>query len=362
MNFRLKVALWYAFSVLALAAVLVLSAHQHLDEELRKDRWDRSHPKFAEWVIHGSYTNEEVADILGELVKVWLWLGVPILVGSLGIGYFIALQSVRPIRRINRELAAIDSQSLERGVRFQGKDPELTLLVQHINELLGRLGRSYGEMAEFSARVAHELRTPLTLLRMRLESAAPDMPVELSEEMQEQIGRLSQLVERSLLAAKAEGGKLEVQIARLDLTALLDDLREGYTLLAAERAITLEWRAQSGLACNSDPELLRQILHNLLGNALRHGAGRARLTARSSRRPGRIIVCITNVMADGKAAVAGTGIGLRLVRALTNFLSGTQFRTREFEHVFSVRIAIQSALLGSTKTKALRDDAALPAI
>lgn len=343
MNFRLKVASWFALSVLALAGVLLLSAHHHLDEELRKDRWDRSHPKFAEWVIHGSYTDEEVADILGELVQVWLWIGIPLLLVSACIGYLIALQSVRPIRRINRELAALDSQSLGRGLHVPEKDQELARLVQHINDLLGRLGRSYNEMSEFSARVAHELRTPLTLLRMRLESAAPELPVEFSEEMQEQIRRLSQLVERSLLAAKAEGGKLEVQRDRVNVTSLLDDLREGYTLLAAERSIALEWRVQPELACTSDPELLRQILHNLLGNALRHGKGQVRLTARNSLRQDGVVVWLSNRMDGGHAASAGTGIGLRLVRALTRALGATLFCNRQIQRVFVARLVLSHA-------------------
>ncbi len=77
MNFRLKIAAWFSLSLLAFAGVLVSTAHWHLDEELRKDRWDRSHPKFPQWVIHGSYTDEEVRDILGELIQVWLWVGIP---------------------------------------------------------------------------------------------------------------------------------------------------------------------------------------------------------------------------------------------------------------------------------------------
>lgn len=44
MNFRLRLALWSALSVLMIAAVLIFSAHWHLDDELRKDRWDRTQP------------------------------------------------------------------------------------------------------------------------------------------------------------------------------------------------------------------------------------------------------------------------------------------------------------------------------
>jgi signal transduction histidine kinase len=340
-SYRLKMAAWYALSMLLLVVGLMASAHHHLDEELRKDRWDRSHPKFAEWVIHGSFTNEEVGDILGELLQVWLWIGVPLVLGSVGIGYFIAVQAGGPIRRLNQQLAALDSKTLARGVDFPGKDRDLALLVAHINELLQRVAHSYNEMAEFSARIAHELRTPLTLLRMRLESAAPDLPAEFSEEMQEEIRRLTQLVERSLLAAKAERGKLEAHSETVDVSGLLEDLREGYELLAAERSIGIEWQSETGLTCHSDPELLRQILHNLVSNALRHGKDKVRLRAWRGRFKPKVVICVTNVSANDSGATAGTGMGLRLVRSLAGILSGTQFRSRQLgKKLFSVRLSL----------------------
>lgn len=339
MNFRLKIAAWFSLSLLALAGVLITTAHWHLDEELRKDRWDRSHPKFPQWVIHGSYTDEEVRDVLGELVQVWLWAGIPLVLASLGAGYFIAQRSTRPIRKLNRELAALDTRALGRGVSSPENDPELSLLVRHINDLLSRVARSYDEMSEFSARVAHELRTPLTLLRMRVEAASPDLPPEFSEDLQEEIRRLSQLVERSLLAARAEGGKLEPRVTAVDVSALLEDLREGYTVLAAERALAWEWQIPAAISCASDPDLLRQILHNILSNATRYGSGKACLVARFVAR-GRVLIEVANFV-DARSPIAtGAGLGLRLVRSLASALPGTRFHARRMGRLFVARLQL----------------------
>lgn len=343
MNFRVRVAAWFALSVFLVVAALIFTAHRHLDEELRQDRWDRSHPEFPQWVIHGSYTDAEVQDILGELIQVWLWVGIPLVLASAAVGYFIALRSVRPIRRINRELDALDQKSLDRGVRLPEQDQELAALVDHINGLLRRVGRSYGEMAEFSARVAHELRTPLTLLRMRVESTAPQLPPDFSEEIQEQIRSLSLLVERSLLAAKAEGGKLETVSSPVDLSCLLGDLHEGYALLAAEAAITLDWRVQPNLLTVTDADLLRQILHNLLGNALRHGRDNVRVVAVCSSTRDAIVLRITNFVGTGNSMQIGAGIGLRLVRVLAQALGRTTFRIRRKDRVFSVALILSTA-------------------
>jgi signal transduction histidine kinase len=339
MNFRLRMMVWSALSVILIVGFLFMAAHWHLDGELRKDRWDRSHPRFPNWSIHGSYTDEEVQDILGELMKVWLWIAVPLLGASVGVGYLIAVRSLRPVRRINRELAALDPQSCAQGVHQPERDAELAELVRHINDLLGRVGQSYRRMAEFSTRVAHELRVPLTLLRLRLEALAPELPPDVSEDLQEEIRHLSQLVERSLLMARAEGGTLEHDIRPIDLTALLADLHEGYAILAAEAGLSLEWQTAAGLAVVSDPALLRQILHNLLGNAVRHGRESVRLEARRAGGTSRILVRIRNGI-GGNTSHLGTGMGLRLVRALVATLEGTSFYTEEIDGIFEARLEL----------------------
>lgn len=341
MSFRLRLAAWFALSFLVLAGLLLLTAHWHLDEELRRDRWDRSHPQFPNWVIHGSYTDEEVKDILGELLQVWMWVGIPVALAALAVGYHMARRSLHPVRQINRELDALQPRSLQRGITSPEQDRELGALVDHLNDLLARVGKSYGEMEEFSMRVAHELRTPLAILRMKLEEAAPDLPADFSEEMQEELARLSRLVDRSLLAARAEGGKIEVSAARVDVSAVLEEMREDYALPADEGGLRLEWYVPAGLACTADGEFLRQILHNLLGNALRHGCDRMRVSARLHGPGGGAVVRITNqAPAPGMAAPGGMGIGLRLVRALAASMPGARFRDRRLGGVFSVRLSL----------------------
>ena len=336
MNFRLRVAAWFSISVVLLAGTLLVATHFHLDEELREDRWDRSHPKFPEWIIHGSYTDDEVQDILDELIQVWLWVGIPFIIVSAAVGWFIAKRSILPIRKINRELAALDFRSSDCSVQLPEQDEELADLVSHLNELLARTRTNYSEMEEFSAKVAHELRTPLTILRMKTEAASSRLPVDFSEDFQEEITRLTRLVENLLLIAKAERGKLEVQAQAVDLTDLLSDLREGYELLAAERDIRIGWVVTQGLHCESDPMFLRQILHNLLGNATRHGCRQMKVHA--FRHRARVILTITNGYDPDHMTNTGMSQGLRVVRSMISALPGHSLILQKSKGTFSVRL------------------------
>jgi signal transduction histidine kinase len=313
-NYRFKIAAWFGISLTAFLGLLIVTAHWHLDEELRKDRWDRSHPKYPDWVIHGSFTNEEVHDILGELMKIWLWVGVPAVATSLGVGLLLARRSVRPVRLINDQLKALTPATLRGGITSPENDPVLADLVEHINSSLDRAGTAYEEMAGFSSRVAHELRTPLTLLRMKIEQSTGEMPAEMQEELQDELARLSRFVERSLLAAKAESGSLEPSGSHVDVSKLLEDIGEGYTLLATEKNLQITWQADEGLTAFTDADLLRQVMHNLLGNALRYA--RSKVEVRAWAAGGVPVLAISNDCDPRTMATTGLGLGLRLVRGI----------------------------------------------
>ena len=200
------------------------------------------------------------------------------------------------------------------GIVTPEDDTVLADLVTHINASLDRAGTAYEEMAGFSARVAHELRTPLTLLRMKIEQSGGGMPGEMQEELQDELARLSRFVERSLLAAKAASGSLEPHAARVEISKLFDDICEGYQLLADGRKLEFVWRAAPGLTATTDADLLRQVLHNLLGNALRYAQSKVGVAA--TLEAGIPVVTISNDCDPKTMTTAGLGLGLRLVQGI----------------------------------------------
>jgi signal transduction histidine kinase len=338
-NYRFKIAAWFGISLTVLSGLMIVTAHWHLDEELRKDRWDRSHLKYPNWVIHGSYTNEEVHDILGELMKIWLWVGAPAVATSLGVGLLLARRSVRPVRLINDQLKSLTPATLRGGITSPENDPVLADLVTHINSSLDRAGTAYEEMAGFSSRVAHELRTPLTLLRMKIEQSTGEMPADMQDELQDELARLSRFVERSLLAAKAESGYLEPSGGQVNISKLLEDIGEGYTLLAEEKTLQIIWQTEDGLAAFTDADLLRQVMHNLLGNALRYARSKVEVRARLD--DGIPVLEISNDCDSHSMATTGLGLGLRLVRGICAS-TGMQFLTDHSSTEFFMTLRISN--------------------
>ncbi len=326
-SLRWRLTLWFAVSLLAIVALLIGAAHWHLDYELRQEKWEHTNLGRSDWVLHGSFTDQEVHDILGELAGFWLVLAVPGVALALLAADYIARRSTRPVKELNRQLNRVGIRTLAEPVRAPDADPEIGELVRHLNELLGRLQTSFSQLSEFTGHVAHELRTPLQLMRLRVEANAARMDPDLAEELEEELARLSNYVEAALDLAHAEQGRVELALEPVPLRALVDDVLEPFGRLAEADGRRMLWMCPQVIAAWSDRDVLKQILFNLLNNALKHGTGDVHVRLRAGR--DRIALLVGNQVAPRPPrTAAGLGLGLRLVAALVQQLPDSRMQIR----------------------------------
>lgn len=186
-----------------MTVIQISLTYRRLDLELRKDTFERENKINPNWILHGSYTEEEIENIMGELLRSSLVVSVPLVALIVGLGYYIARQSLRPIENLNRQLQSVNPGTLGRKVELPEGDEQFRSLTRHLNHMLARLERSFLEMSEYAAKVAHELRTPITILRHKVEQSQGKIDPDMAEDLQEELLRLNHVVEQSLLIAKA---------------------------------------------------------------------------------------------------------------------------------------------------------------
>lgn len=326
-SFRWRIAFWFTLSLLAVLTVFVGITYTHLRHELRVEKWERAHPDRQDWNLHGSYSEAEVDDIAGELWRLSLIYALPVTLLTLGAGYYLAKRSFQPIAEMNRQLQAISARSLDQRMQLRDADAEFRALENHLNALLARLDTSFRQLSEFSAQVAHELRTPLTLLRLQVEEAAGRIEPTLAESLQDELSRLSDYVDQCLLLATAEQGRLSLTFKSVSLRAVVNEMIEVYELLARSKNRVLTVVATEEFCVPADERSLRQMLHNLLTNALRHGIGP--LTVTVFREDSAVVLRIENeVAATISPAGSGTTLGLRIVRAIAALHRQLSFSTQ----------------------------------
>ncbi|GAA0704653.1 HAMP domain-containing sensor histidine kinase [Dokdonella soli] len=257
-----------------------------------------------------------------------------------GVAWWLRRRATRPLQRLQADLQRIDPGNPLQRISHQPETPELDGVVDSINALLGRVHDELGRLDHFTAQVAHELRLPLTLARLRLDKAAPQLPEALVEDLVAEFERLSRFVDQTLLLAKAEQGNLPLQRGRMDLHALLGPVVEGIALMAEAQGRSLEMESESAWI-DFDPDYTKQIVYNLLANALRHGTGTIRVRLRS--RSGKVRLLVVNPVRAVPSRRGSLGSGQRIVAALAALHRGMRVRYRCFGRLHVARLVIAAA-------------------
>jgi two-component system sensor histidine kinase TctE len=180
---------------------------------------------------------------------------------------------------------------------------EVRPLVDEVNELMARLGKTFDFQNRFVADAAHQLKTPVSGLKAQIELALREHDPERVRHSLAQLyisaDRLSHLVRQLLTLARNEPGALDaVQLQPLDLNAFALEVSMEWVPHALKRNIDLGFEgAELPLMIEADQDRLRELINNLIDNAIRYSQPGGRVTARTSRAPDG--QCALSISDDG---------------------------------------------------------------
>ncbi len=274
-----------------------------------------------------------------------LALGVALgfLLASLG-GSWIAQGALRPVEEMAAQAGGISDRTPGARLRSPNADDELGRLAAAFNALLERLESALSQQRRFMADASHELRTPVSVARTAIDvtlGRAERSPEEYRDALQvvrEQMRRLTRLVEDLFTLARSDAAPLPLELRPLYLDELVTECVADARLLAQAAGVRLEWRGSPEVACQGDERWLRQMLMNMLDNAIRHAAADG-LVVVQLEAPN---VAVLTVADDGKGIPAqdreriferfvrldparggeGTGLGLPIARAIAEAHGG----------------------------------------
>lgn len=211
--------------------------------------------------------------VLAEYGRVSLMLTALVAGLSVVLGYAFSRDTLRPIRAIEATARRIRADNLGERIAVPAGSDELASLTRLLNETFDRLQASFEQMRSFAADASHELKTPLALMRLNAEKIRGRLGSDAEAaaalgDILEEIGRLNQVIETLLFIAKSESGALKLAMRPVDLGTLLQDFAEDARALAEDRGVRfrLEHAARGELAVV--PDLFRQLLLNLVANAV----------------------------------------------------------------------------------------------
>ena len=304
----------------------------------------------------------DVQHTVGRLASLERIIGASVVVLLAGVGYVVVRRSLRPLTEVEHTAAAIAAGDLSRRVPESDPRTEVGRLSAALNGMLGQIERAFHvqhasevaarkseqQMRQFVADASHELRTPLTSIRGFAElhrqgaAAQPEDIRRLMRRIEDEAARMGVLVDDLLLLARLDSQR-PLERKPVDLLTLAADAVHDARAVDPGRQITLD--VSSGAVppvVTGDEPRLRQVVGNLMSNALSHTPPgtpvRVRLTTRPDSRNGpawavleiadrgpglgpqeaeRVFERFYRADASRTRSQGGSGLGLSIVAELT---------------------------------------------
>jgi signal transduction histidine kinase len=312
----------------------------------------------------------EVDATVDRLVQIDILVGLAVLAGLAVVGYSMVRTALRPLTEIELTAAAIGRGDLSRRVPDHHPRTEMGRLSRALNAMLEQIERAFGaraasearavrseeRMRRFVADASHELRTPLTSIRgfaeLHRQGAVTD-PAAVSDllaRIEDEATRMGLLVDDLLLLARLDQER-PLEFAPVDVAVVAQAANESARATAPEREVEVVVEPPAGddadgLVVAGDEHRLRQVVANLIGNALAYSPVDTRVSVRvgPAERDGRDLVALEvedrgpgltaeqaervferfyRTDAARSRAQGGTGLGLSIVAAITRAHDGT---------------------------------------
>jgi signal transduction histidine kinase len=251
---------------------------------------------------------------------------------TVAAGVFLSARFVtRSIERVTRLALAIEPRAPQASISLDEVPVELKPLVSALNRAFHEINAYIQRQRRFLGNAAHQLRTPLTLLRAKIEDVTEPA---LKAELVSDVRRLTSLVSAMLDLARLQNHAIEKR--PIDLAALTREVLADFSPSALDAGIelSLEQVAQDNVVVLGVEAAVRSALANLVGNALIHARGAARIVAHLGRGSVSISDDGTGIsptsqlnhiepFQSGATAKQGHGLGLSIIQEIMTAHAGT---------------------------------------
>jgi len=246
----------------------------------------------------------ESSDTLAALRTRLLWIcGITFFALAAG-GFWLVRLGLLPLARVSEAVSRVSAKDFRLQVEDRRLPTELQPIVERLKQTLDQLQRAFAREKQAAADISHELRTPLAALLTTLDVALRKS--RSAEEYREMLfecraaGRqMTHLVERLLALARLDAGADHLRPREVDAAVLAEECAAMVRPLAEARDLSLRVHHQGPAPVRTDPDKLREILTNLLHNAIQY-----------NRPHGAIEVAVHRQNGEVDLEVQDTGIGI----------------------------------------------------
>ena len=214
-----------------------------------------------------------------QTVGAYFWrmllIGLPVIaLLSVAVGEALRRSTLRPVRIMQDMARRITANNLSERISIPKGDNEMAALARLLNGMFDRLEQSFKQVKRFTADTSHELMTPLSMIRLhaeRLQNDAelPEKSRHSVEELLSEVLHLTETLESLMVLTKADSAVLLLRLKPHSTREFISQFSEDAHLLAENRGLKLVFSRNDERVATFDQGWIRQVLFNLLSNALR---------------------------------------------------------------------------------------------
>jgi signal transduction histidine kinase len=233
----------------------------------------------------------------------WLSLlgtAMVVLVVAVIVSLWLAKSILGPVQALQQAAGRMAAGDLEQHITV-GREDELGELAQAFNLMAARLQRMIEQQQDFVANASHELRTPLTTIKLRIEALLggarhdPAIAGRFLTEIEGELDRLAHLIDDLLTLSQVEVSFDTLNLEGVDLPSLLGQAMVTFSPRAEATGITLTMDAAPQVpAVKASPTQIRQVIDNLLDNALKYSSAGGVVTVSCRPANGQVVVSVTD--------------------------------------------------------------------
>jgi signal transduction histidine kinase len=274
-----------------------------------------------------------------------LWVGLLVALVAVAAAFLLSRQLVRPLRQLAAAAEAMAEGDLAQRVQIRTRD-EVGELGRAFNGMANDLQTAEAQRQQMTADIAHELRNPLSIIRGSLEAMLDgiyDADAEHLGPIYEETLLLQRLVEDLRLLSLADAGQLQLVKTEVNVCDLLTGVADSARAVADDKGVALHVDVPAEpIVLLADADRMRQVVSNLVSNALRYTPAGGAAILRVRQTGDRIAISVSDsgqgisggdlahvfdrfYRADAARARAsgGSGLGLAIARALIEAHGGT---------------------------------------
>jgi signal transduction histidine kinase len=286
-------------------------------------------------------TSEYREDTMASFRWILALVMIPIVLGASAL---LSFRTLRPLQSLISTVKEIERGRMHTRVPVTGSGDELDELAKLFNKMLERIETLILGMRSSLDNVAHDLRTPITRFRAVAESALQseqngNSHREALADCLEESERIVAMLDTLMDISEAETGSMKLNLETVNASELIQETVELYQDVADDKQISINVSADPQLKIKADRNRMRQVLANLLDNAIKYTDPKGKIHLTAELQSGEVVILIKDTgtgivveelpriwerlyRSDTSRSKRGLGLGLSLVRAVVQTHGG----------------------------------------